>query len=163
PAVLDCHVLTLDVAGLLQALAERGHKRRLSLWRCAVEESDHRHRRLLCACCKRPRSHAAEQRDELAPLHSITSSAAIRGTGRYGISTADRPQSALMLRARITLPHFSVSSAMSFAKSAGESASASPPRSASRALSLGSARPALISLLSFSTISAGVAFGAPTP
>ena len=26
PAVLDCHVLTLDVAGLLQALAERGHK-----------------------------------------------------------------------------------------------------------------------------------------
>jgi hypothetical protein len=28
---------------------------------------------------------------------------------------------------------------------------------------LGSARPALISLLSFSTISAGVAFGAPTP
>src|SRR5262249_61070592 len=45
----------------------------------------------------------------------------------------------------------------------GDSASASPPRSASRVLSLGSARPALISLLSFSTISAGVGFGGPTP
>jgi hypothetical protein len=35
--------------------------------------------------------------------------------------------------------------------------------SASRAFVLGSARIALISLLSFSTISAGVFFGAPTP
>src|SRR6516225_6248091 len=68
-----------------------------------------------------------------------------------------------MLAARMTLPHFSVSSAMSLPKSGGDSASASPPRSASRVLSLGSARPALISLLSFSTISAGVAFGAPRP
>jgi hypothetical protein len=68
--------------------------------------------------------------------------------------------SGLMLAARITLPHFSVSSAMSLAKSAGESASTSPPRSASRALILGSARPALISLLSLSTISAGVFLGA---
>ena len=42
--------------------------------------------------------------------------------------------SGLMLAARITLPHFSVSSAISFPKSAGESASAAPPRSASRAL-----------------------------
>jgi len=49
------------------------------------------------------------------------------------------------------------------AKVGGDSASASPPRSASRAFSLGSARPALISLLSFSTISYGVAFGVQTP
>src|SRR5207247_2248748 len=73
--------------------------------------------------------------------------------------TADWPHSALMLRARMTLPHFSVSSAMSLPKSAGESASTSPPRSASRALILGSARPALISLLSLSTISVGVVLG----
>src|SRR5262249_20269705 len=53
-----------------------------------------------------------------------------------------------------TLAHFAVSSAMSLPKSAGESASTSPPRSASRAFIVGSARPALISLLSFSTISA---------
>ena len=71
--------------------------------------------------------------------------------------------SGLMLAARITLAHFSVSSAMSLPKSAGEPASTVPPRSASRALILGSARPALISLLSLSMISAGVFLGAPTP
>jgi hypothetical protein len=52
---------------------------------------------------------------------------------------------------------------MSLPKSAGEPDNAVPPTSASRAFILGSARLALISLLSFSTISAGVAFGAPTP
>src|SRR6476469_3438361 len=62
-----------------------------------------------------------------------------------------------------TLPHSSVSSAMSFPKSAGEPASNVPPRSASRALILGSASPALISLLSLSMISMGVFLGAPTP
>ena len=71
--------------------------------------------------------------------------------------------SGLMPANLITLPHFSVSSAMSLPKSAGEPASTVPPRSASRALILGSARPALISLLSLSTISAGVFLGAPTP
>ena len=70
-----------------------------------------------------------------------------------------RSHSALMFAARTTLPHFSVSSAMSLPKSAGEPASTVPPRSASRALILGSARPALISLLSLSTISAGVCLG----
>src|SRR5438132_2658154 len=68
-----------------------------------------------------------------------------------------------MFAARITLPHFSVSSAMSLPKSAGESKSAVAPRSASRAFILGSARAALISLLSLSTISAGVSLAAPTP
>src|SRR5215468_4478668 len=49
-----------------------------------------------------------------------------------------------------TLPHFSVSSARSLPKSAGESASGALPRSASRALILGSARAALTSVLSLS-------------
>src|SRR5262249_33765851 len=71
--------------------------------------------------------------------------------------------SGLILAARITLAHFSVSSAISLPKSAGEPRIRIPPRSASRALSLGSERPALISLLSFSTMSAGVPFGALTP
>jgi hypothetical protein len=62
-----------------------------------------------------------------------------------------------------TFPHFSVSSAISLPKSAGVPGSTVPPKSARRALILGSARAVLISLLSFSTISAGVAFGAPTP
>src|SRR5215470_17539600 len=69
----------------------------------------------------------------------------------------------LMRADLITLPHFSVSSAISFPNSAGEPGSAVPPRSARRAFILGAARPALISLLSFSMISAGVFFGAPKP
>jgi hypothetical protein len=43
-------------------------------------------------------------------------------------------QSALMPANLTTLAHFSISSAMSFPKSAGESATTAPPRSASRAL-----------------------------
>ena len=43
-----------------------------------------------------------------------------------------------------TLPHFSISSATSFPKSAGEPGITVPPKSASRALSLESAKPALI-------------------
>ena len=68
-----------------------------------------------------------------------------------------------MPAARITFAHFSLSSTTSFPKSAGEPGSTVPPRSASRAFTLGSASAALISLLSLSTISAGVAFGAQTP
>src|SRR5262249_41617608 len=84
--------------------------------------------------------------------------------GRYGISDWDcRDHSALMLAARSTLPHFSVSSAMNLPKSAGEPANTVPPSSARRLLSAGSERPALISLLSFPMMSAGVFLGAPTP
>src|SRR5262245_28042046 len=71
--------------------------------------------------------------------------------------------STLMPANLITLAHFSVSSAISFPKSAGESASTSPPMSASRAFSLGSASAALTSLLSVLTISGGVFLGAPRP
>src|SRR5258708_3291389 len=62
-----------------------------------------------------------------------------------------------------TLPHFSVSSAMSLPKSAGEPANGVVPRSPSRAFNSGSARPALISLLSLSITSTGVFLGAPMP
>src|SRR5262249_22890697 len=68
---------------------------------------------------------------------------------------------ALMLPARIPLALFSVSSAMSLLKSDGEPTNAVPPSSASRALILGSARPALTSLLSCLMISVGVFLGAP--
>jgi hypothetical protein len=53
----------------------------------------------------------------------------------------------LMLAARITLPHFSVSSAKNLAKSVGAIGIGTEPSSAIRALIAGSARPALISLL----------------
>ena len=79
PAILDRHVLALDKAGLLQALAECAQAIRERVGRCGVEEPDHRHRRLLRARRERPRRRrAAEQRDELAAFHSITSSARSR-------------------------------------------------------------------------------------
>ena len=37
--------------------------------RSAKNKTNHRYRRLLRACCQRPRGRAAEQGDELAPLH----------------------------------------------------------------------------------------------
>src|SRR5262245_51494550 len=52
------------------------------------QHPDAPHRRLLRASRERPRSHAAEQRDELASFHSITSSAAtssLSGTVRPSI------------------------------------------------------------------------------
>src|SRR5215467_12239513 len=63
----------------------------------------------------------------------------------------------------MTLAHFSVSAATSLPKSAGVPGVSMPPRSAKRALMLGSASAALISLLSLSTISGGVPFGTPIP
>jgi hypothetical protein len=61
----------------------------------------------------------------------------------------------------MTFAHFSVSSAMSLPKSGGEPAIVMPPRSARWVFIFGSARAPLTSLLSFSTISAGVFLGAP--
>ena len=75
----------------------------------------------------------------------------------------DLPHSGLMPADLITLAHFSVSSAMSLPKSAGEPDNAVPPRSTRRALILGSARPALISLLRLSMILETVFLGAPIP
>jgi len=62
-----------------------------------------------------------------------------------------------------TFAHFSVSDAIKLVKSAGDDGAGAPPRSIRRALNSGSASPALIVLLSFSTISAGVFFAAPIP
>src|SRR5215472_17282937 len=81
----------------------------------------------------------------------------------WNIRLLKQPHSDLMPANLITLAHFSVSSAISFPKSAGDPGSATPPRSARRAFILGSSRAALTSLLSLSTISAGVALGAPRP
>src|ERR1700676_1895953 len=71
--------------------------------------------------------------------------------------------SALMPANLTTFAHFAISSPMRPANSEEEPASTVPPRSANRAFSPGSSRQALISALSFSTISTGVFFGAPTP
>jgi hypothetical protein len=68
-----------------------------------------------------------------------------------------------MLAARMTLPHFLVSSEMSFAKSPGEPASTVAPKLASRASNLESAMLAPTSRFNRSMIAAGVFFGAPMP
>src|SRR5258708_2802005 len=87
----------------------------------------------------------------------------IRQSDAMGNQLTRSSHSGLRLAARTTLPHFSVSSAMSWPNAAGEPASASPPMSANRAFILGSASAALISWLSLSMISGGVLLGAPTP
>src|SRR5262249_6765529 len=83
PAIFDLDVLAFDISCLFQSLAERTQADRVSgqVRRCAAEEPDHRHRRLLRARRERPRGSAAEQRDELAARHSITSSARVRSMG----------------------------------------------------------------------------------
>jgi hypothetical protein len=86
PAIFDCHVPTLDISGFAQTLAERGDEVGDRVGRCAAEESDYRHRRLLRVRRERPYpDRTAKQRDECAPYHSITSSARNRidvGTSR---------------------------------------------------------------------------------
>ena len=75
-AIFDRHIASLDIAELGQAFAEcRGQVRSR---RTDHEMTNHRHRRLLRVCGERPRCRSAEQRDELAPVHSITSSARTR-------------------------------------------------------------------------------------
>src|ERR1043166_942429 len=90
----------------------------------------------------------------LAPL-ALATLAPLRGRGKVQVTLA--PENLT------TLPHFSVSSATSLPKSAGEPESSVAPSSANRALVLGSARIALTSRLSLAMISAGVPFGAPRP
>src|SRR6516164_11103033 len=83
PAIFDRHVLALDIAGVLEALAECAHTVRKRVRRCTAEEPDHRHGRLLCTRRERPRCRrAAEQRDEVTAFHhSITSSARASSVG----------------------------------------------------------------------------------
>src|ERR1700694_1963801 len=94
PAIFDCHVLALDIAGLFQTLAEWINNIRSFAGRSAAEEPDYWQRWLLRAHGERPSDCcAAENGDELAPLHSITSSARLSSFG--GIS---RPSALAVLR-----------------------------------------------------------------
>src|SRR5262249_15468834 len=72
--IQDRQVLALNKARLLEALPKSAQK--LFVLRYGSEHSDHRHRGLLRARRERPRRRcAADERDEIAPVHSITSSA----------------------------------------------------------------------------------------
>src|SRR5262245_3261244 len=85
--VLHHHVLALDMAGFVEALAERSDIARGGISRPTTDKPDDRHRRLLRARRERPcGGRATEQRDEItSPHHSITSSASASSVG--GIST----------------------------------------------------------------------------
>src|SRR5262249_46716830 len=76
PAIFNGNVLTLDMAGFLQALEERnGDDLVFIVSGLGAEEPDHRHRRLLRPRQQRPRRRGPEPSDERPPLHCITSSA----------------------------------------------------------------------------------------
>src|SRR5262245_5430985 len=72
PAVYDRYILALDIAAILQTLAKSTQTVGAYVRRCRrVEETDHRHRRLLRAGRQRPRGRrTAEQRDEFAAFHA---------------------------------------------------------------------------------------------
>jgi hypothetical protein len=74
PAIFDGDVFTVDKAAFLEALPEGGDLRLVFLRGGAVDQADHRHG-LLGASRKRHQGHSAKQSDELATLHSTTSSA----------------------------------------------------------------------------------------
>src|SRR6516164_1036654 len=59
----------------------KGCKGRIRVGRRAAEIPDHRHRRLLRARRQRPYHRTSEERHELAPVHSITSSARASNVG----------------------------------------------------------------------------------
>src|SRR5262249_1509579 len=81
-AILDCYVLVFDVARFGQGPEKCREIRRHRSWRSGMKKPNHRHRRLLRASDERPcRCRAADQRDEVAALHSITSSASASRVG----------------------------------------------------------------------------------
>src|SRR5262249_21648265 len=91
-------------------------------------------------------------------LHDRSGSVKANGCSGY-----PRDQSALAPENFTTLAHFCVSSEMKVPESADDRLRIMPPSSVSLVFILGSARPALFSLLSLWMISAGVFFGAPPP
>src|SRR5207245_2754704 len=64
-----------------QALTERGHEVRVCIGGSAAKKPDNRHCRLLRARRERPCRCTTENRDELPPSHSITSSARASNEG----------------------------------------------------------------------------------
>jgi hypothetical protein len=82
PTILDRSVLPLDVPRFPKASLECGHEVCSADRRRTTEVSNHRHRRpLLRPRREGPRDGRAAEGDELAALHSITSSAATSRPG----------------------------------------------------------------------------------
>src|SRR5262249_44945078 len=82
PTIIEADILTLDDTGFVETSTDDCNERRVDIGRTTAEQSDHRLGRLLRARREWPRRRrAAEQRYEVAPLHSITSSARLRSIG----------------------------------------------------------------------------------
>src|SRR6476646_9767820 len=75
PTIVEGDVLTLDKASFIETLADDRNEGRVDGGRTGAEQPDHRHRRLLRPRRQRPCHRRATEQDELAPPHSITSSA----------------------------------------------------------------------------------------
>src|SRR5262249_30169974 len=76
PAEFNRNVLAVNVTCFVQRPAERCYQAGIRSKRATTQETDHRRRRLLRAGHQRPHHRrASEKLDELAPPHSITSSA----------------------------------------------------------------------------------------
>src|SRR5262249_18705288 len=69
PAVFDAYIPVFDIAGVIQALAERGQGVLVLRGGLGVEEPDHRQRRLLRPRRQRPSGCASDVADKFAPSH----------------------------------------------------------------------------------------------
>src|SRR5262245_6281779 len=76
--MFDRDILAYRITDFAQPVAKGGFVVRIPAGCVGVQITDHRHPRLLRPRRERPRRRAAKQRDELAPPHSITSSARTR-------------------------------------------------------------------------------------
>src|SRR5438045_5212733 len=80
PAVFDRNILSLDITGLGQSLAKRSDCRCIRAWCVTAKETDYRKTLLLRPHL--PDGSPKHQSDrEIAPSHSMTSSARARITG----------------------------------------------------------------------------------
>src|SRR5262249_19034783 len=93
PAVFDVDALAFDVPDFRQTFSESSYKWPIILRRSLMQKANYGSCRLLRPRRQRPRRCAAEQTDEGAPLHSVTSSAV--NNSRGGISS---PSAAAALR-----------------------------------------------------------------
>src|SRR3974390_3249711 len=82
PSIFDRHIPAFVITGSTETATEFLHEMRCCAGRRGVHVTNHRHSRLLRAHRERPRcSRTAEQRDELAAVHSMTSSARASSVG----------------------------------------------------------------------------------
>ena len=110
-AILYGHVLAFGKACLPQPFVKRRDLRPQNRGRASEQQPYYRHR-LLCARRERPRCRrTAEERDELAPPHSITSSASV---SRLSGMVSPSALAVLMLMTKSNLVGWSTGKSLGF-------------------------------------------------